>query len=335
MLLLDVPAIQSMIHAIGLNTFFLDLIQQLETDFKHWNDFKKSPRHAIHYSHGVIELMPCSDDELYSFKFVNGHPQNTKENKLSVTAIGLLAEVKDGYPIMISEMTLLTAIRTAAVAALGAKYLARKNSISLAMIGTGAQSEFQTMAMKSVLPIDTIFIYDKDPLAMQKYSENLDMVFNKITQCTSANEAVSQADIIITATADICNACLFTSHDIKPGTHIHAMGGDSPGKTELDTELLKNSKLIVEYTEQSLVEGEIQQLDARHIYAELWEIISQKKSGRDNDTEITVFDSVGFALEDLSTLKMVYKLAHELNIGKAINLIPDLKNPKNLYSLIR
>ena len=334
MLLLDIPAIQLIIKKLTLETFYLDLIKQLEIDFKDWHQFHKSPRHAIHYNHGVIVLMPCSDEHLYSFKFVNGHPDNTKDNKLSVTAIGLLAEVRDGYPIMISEMTLLTAIRTAAVAALGAKYLARKNSTTLSIIGTGAQSEFQAMAIRSILPIEEIYIYDKDNKAMDKFSRNLSTNFKHIHKCSSAKKAVSDADIIVTATASIENACLFEECDIKPGTHIHAMGGDSPGKTELSKHILKKGKLIVEYTEQSMKEGEIQQLDASHIYAELWEIITNNKPARESDTEITIFDSVGFAIEDLSTLKMVYKLAQELNAGETINLIPTLENPKNLYSLI-
>lgn len=335
MLLLDIPAIQLIIKKLTLNTFYLDLIKQLELDFKDWHQFHKSPRHAIHYNHGVIELMPCSDENLYSFKFVNGHPENTKENKLSVTAIGLLAEVKDGYPIMISEMTLLTAIRTAAVAALGAKYLARENSKTLAIIGTGAQSEFQAMAIKSIYPIEEIYIYDKDNNAMDKFIKNLSRNFSHIHNCDNVKQAVANADIIITATASVKNACLFEASDIRPGTHIHAMGGDSPGKTELPESILKQSKLIVEYTEQSLKEGEIQQLDASHIDAELWEVITENKLARNNGKEITIFDSVGFAIEDLSTLKMVYKLAKKFNIGESVKLIPELDNPKNLYDLIK
>jgi ornithine cyclodeaminase len=86
--------------------------------------------------------------------------------------------------------------------------------------------------------------------------------------------------------------------------------------------------LIVEYAKQSLPEGEIQRLDASHIYAERWEFITENKPARENNTEITVFDSVGFALEDLSTLKMVYKFSRDLNIGKEVDLKPNLKNQK-------
>jgi len=335
MRMLDIPAIQSMIHSIGLASFYQRLITQLEEDFKNWNNFYKSPRHAIHYKHGVIELMPCSNDELYSFKYVNGHPCNTKKNKLSVVAMGLLASVDTGYPLMITEMTLLTAIRTAAVAALGAKYLAKKNANSLAIIGCGAQSEFQAKAMQAVYSISHVNIYDIDASAMRKFSNNLSADFSKIKCCNSATQAISDAEIIITATADNKNATLFTESKVPSGTHIHAMGGDGPGKTELGISLLKQSKLIVEFSPQSLVEGEVQQLDASHIHAELWQVIKGEKPSRENDEEITIFDSVGFAIEDYSILKLVYEISEELKLGTEVNLIPDIDNPKNLYGLLR
>ncbi len=335
MLILDVSDIQAMLHKLGLQNFNLQLIDQLEEDFLHWHTFNKSPRYATHFDHGVIELMPCSNQQLYSFKYVNGHPSNTSSGKLCVAAMGLLADVSTGYPLMISEMTLLTAVRTAAITALGARYLARNDSKVLAIIGCGAQSEFQAMAVMSLFNLSEVRIFDIDHAAMNKFSINLSGEFKKIIECHSVIEAIKDADIIITATAARKAVCLFNTQDVKAGTHIHAMGGDCPGKTELPGELLKQAKLVVEFTEQSLIEGEIQQLDASHIYAELWEIISKHKAGRENINEITIMDSVGFALEDFSTLKLVHKLAEELKLGKEIEFIPELDDPKNLYSLVR
>lgn len=335
MRVLEISDIQQLIHHTGLDSFYQQLIEQLKSDFSRWPEFIKTPRHATHFPHGVIELMPCSDKSLYSFKFVNGHPMNTQNNNLCVAALGVLAKVDTGYPFLLSEMTLLTALRTAAVGALGAEYLARKNSHVLCIIGTGAQSEFQAQAMRSVYNITEIRIFDTDPQAMKKFMSNLDSTDMKISPCESSKQAVTDADIIITATATKSTMCLFNPSDIAPGTHIHAMGGDCPGKTELDTNLLKNSKIVVEFTEQSLIEGEIQQLDSSHIHAELWEIINQSKVARENNNEITIFDSVGFALEDFSTLILVNKLAEEYGLGKDIDLIPDLSNPKDLYSLLK
>ncbi len=335
MLVLDVPDMQNLFRKAGLTALNQQLIQQLEDDFRHWHQFIKSPRHATHYEHGVIELMPCSDQQLYSFKYVNGHPNNTQQGKLCVAAMGALADVSTGYPLMICEMTLLTALRTAAVAALSAKYLARPDSTVLSIIGCGAQSEFQAMAIQSIFGIDELRIYDTDRQAMLKFSENVQDQCSKIIPCASIKQAVKPADIIITATAAKQAVELFTLQDIKPGAHIHAMGGDCPGKTELGKDLLSHSKLVVEYREQSLLEGEIQQLDESSVYAELWQIISEEKNGRESNDEITIMDSVGFALEDFSTLKLIYKLAKELKLGKQIELIPELDNPKDLYSMIR
>jgi len=334
MRVLDIPTIQSIIKTIGLVEFYQRLIMQLEQDFMNWHKFYKSPRHAIHYDHGVIELMPCSDDEFYSFKYVNGHPCNTENDHLCVVAMGMLADVKSGYPLILSEMTILTAIRTAAVAAMGAKLLARRKSKKLAIIGCGAQSEFQVKAMQSVFPITHINAFDIDVTAMHKFHKNLSTDFNQINCCNSAVEAISDADIIITATAANKHDTLFTEKYIAKGTHIHAMGGYSPGKTELGISLLKHSKLIVEFSPQSLLEGEIQQLNESHIHAELWQILKGEKKARENDNEITIFDSVGFAVEDYSVLKLIYEFSTELNLGTNIDLIPDLDNPKDLYSLI-
>ena len=102
------------------------MLGTLEKDFGRWHEFLLSPRHATHYPHGVIELMPCADQQFYDFKYVNGHPGNPLIGRLSVVAIGLLSDVVSGYPLMISEMTLLVAFRTAATDVLAVKYLARE-----------------------------------------------------------------------------------------------------------------------------------------------------------------------------------------------------------------
>ena len=114
---------------------------------KRWELFDKTPRLASHSAEGVIELMPTSDGEVYGFKYVNGHPRNTKDGLQTVTAFGLLADVANGYPVLLSEMTLFTALRTAATSAVAAKFLAPKGARTMAMIGNRAQSEFESLAI--------------------------------------------------------------------------------------------------------------------------------------------------------------------------------------------
>jgi ornithine cyclodeaminase len=142
---------------------------------------------------------------------------------------------------------------------------------------------------------------------------------------------VLHANIVITATAAKGWQSLFAAEDISAGTHIHAMGGNCPGKTELSAEFLNQTKLVVEYKPQSLVEGKVQQCAANLIHAELWDLVCKNKPGRQNNREITLFDSVGFALEDYSMLRVAYELAKDYQLGTALPLIPELTDPKNLF----
>ncbi|MGZ8187017.1 MAG: ornithine cyclodeaminase [Methylobacter sp.] len=334
MKILTVTDILKLIQIIGLKNFFKRVIAALEEDFGRWNEFILSPRHVTHYPYGVIELMPCADQQHYTFKYVNGHPGNTLKGKLTIVAIGLLSDAGSGYPLMISEMTLLTAFRTAATGVLAAKYLAREGIKSLAIIGTGAQSEFQVCGFAGFYPLKEVRFFDADPQAMIKFSRNLSRQKYTLIPCDSITEAVRNADIVITATAAKRRQSLFEIEDISSGTHIHAMGGDCPGKTELSGEFLNHVKLVVEYKPQSLVEGEVQQGPADLIYAELWELVCKNKPGRQNNEEITLFDSVGFAVEDFSILRVVYELAKEYQLGTELTLIPELNDPKNLFGLL-
>lgn len=330
---ITVSDIQKLIQKISIEKFFEEFIVALEKEFTRWSAFQKSPRHAVHLDQGVIELMPICDDEFYTFKFVNGHPNNAYLKKQTVVAVGLLAETKTGYPLMISEMTLLTALRTAATSALAAKYLARKNATAFGIIGTGAQSEFQTLAFQSLFNIQTVKYFDIDQNAMEKFSHNLRKYHLKLIACADGKSVVENVDIITTATANKKQTKILDVSLIKSGLHINGIGGDCPGKTELDKNILSRAKIVVEYLSQTKSEGEIQQSDAS-IYAELWELVCGIKKGRESDSEITLFDSVGFALEDFAILKFIYELNLKNNIGSEMDLIPDLKDFKNLFSLM-
>jgi len=334
MKILTVADIQELIQVIGLENFFKRVITALEEDFGRWSEFILSPRHGTYYPDGVIELMPCADRQHYAFKYVNGYPGNPLKGKLNVVAIGVLSDADSGYPLMISEMTLLTAFRTAATGVLAAKYLAREEAKTLAIIGTGAQAEFQVLAFAVFFPLEEVRFFDTDPQAMVKFSRNLAEQKIRLIPCDTIVEAVRDADIVITATAAKKRQSLFEIEDIAPGAYILAMGGDSPGKTELSAEFLKQVRLVVEYKPQSLVEGEVQQCSAGLIYAELWELVCKNKLGRRNNREITLFDSVGFALEDYSILRVVYELAKEYQLGTESDLIPELNDPKNLFGLL-
>ncbi len=318
----------------GLENFLHELIERLKLNFSRWQEFRKTPRLATYYPQGVIELMPISDDQYYSFKYVNGHPENHRQKKLTVAALGLLAETASGYPVLISEMTLLTALRTAATAALASLYLAKPKPAVLAIIGTGAQAEFQILAHRFALNITKVRYYDQDPAAMAKFNRNLSEYDLELFAAGSAATAVTGADIVTTTTAGKHKAPILENHWILPGMHINAIGGCSPGETELDPQILTRGKIVVEFLPQTQREGEIQSLNDPNIYAELWEIVSGKKPGRQNKDDIFIFDSVGFALEDYTILRYIHDLSTEYKTGKTLDLLPHLSDPKDLFSLL-
>lgn len=338
MRVLSVQDMSKIVQKHGFDNFVKDLVQYTKEDFVRWNKFDKSPRYAAHVPGGVLELMPTADDKLFTYKCVNGHPGNPFDGKQTVVATGQLNEIKYGYPLLISEMTLLTALRTAAATVLATDYLARKDSKTLALIGTGAQSEFQTLAHKLIRPIETVKYYDTDPKAMVKYANNMKNSGLNLQPCESAKEACEGADIIVVCTACKLHAIVIENDWIKEGVHINGLGGDCPGKTELDMKILFRGKVVVEYKEQSMIEGEIQNLSPQEVkevlHAEVWEIISGNKTGRESDKEITIYDSVGFAIEDFSALRLVLDLAEKYNIGSDMDMIPPIKDPKNLYSVL-
>lgn len=277
--------------------------------------------------------MPTSDGEMYGFKYVNGHPKNTKEGLQTVTAFGLLADVDTGYPKLLSEMTLLTALRTAASSAMAARHLAPKGARIMAMIGNGAQSEFQCLAFKAICGIDTVRLYDIDPYATARCASNLKRHGLKVVSCTSGQEAMEGAEIITTCTADKQNATILTDNMVGSGVHINAIGGDCPGKTELHRDILLRSEIFVEYPPQTRIEGEIQQLEDDHPVTELWEVISGKAKGRTDAKQITLFDSVGFAIEDFSALRYVLTAIKGTPWFSNLDMVADPDDPRDLFGM--
>jgi len=337
---IGVSRVRELLARRGIARFIEELVTEIEADFLRWDAFEKSPRHATHSSVGVIELMPASDGQLYAFKYVNGHPKNTQAGLLTVTAFGVLADVQTGYPLLLSELTLTTALRTAATSVLAARRKARAGSRVMALIGNGAQGEFQAIAFHHLLGIRELRLYDTDPAATHKLERNLARLRLpglQVVRCASTAAAVEGADIITTATADKRNARILTPGLIVPGVHLNAVGGDCPGKTELHRDILlrPDVRVVVEYEPQSRIEGEIQQVDASYAVTELAAVLAGRVAGRAHDGEVTVFDSVGFALEDFSALRYLRRLHQEERGARPqVDLLPALEDPKDLFGLL-
>ena len=331
----SVANMMRLMHRIGVTEMIRGIATCIEEDFRRWELFDKIPRVASHSLEGVIELMPTSDGEVYGFKYVNGHPKNTRDGLQTVTAFGLLADVHTGYPVLLSEMTLLTALRTAATSALVAKYLAPEGADTMTLIGNGAQSEFQALAMKALCGVTKLRLYDIDGQATAKVMRNLSDQGFELTACETAEAAIEGAQIITTCTADKQYATILTDNMVGAGVHINAIGGDCPGKTELHRDILSRADVFVEYPPQTRIEGEIQQMPEDFPVTEMWQVINGTAPGRRDASQITLFDGVGFATEDFSALRYLRQQLHQTGLYQALDMIADPDDPRDLFGMVQ
>ena len=204
----------------------------------------------------------------------------------------------------------------------------------MAMIGNGAQSEFQSLAMKAIVGIDTVRLYDRDPKATAKCAANLEGTGLTVVRCASPEEAIEGAQILTTCTADKQYATILSDNMVGSGVHINAIGGDCPGKTELAKGILERSDVFVEYPPQTRIEGEIQQMPEDFAVTELWEVINGTKPGRRDARQITLFDGVGFAIEDFSALRYVRDTVRNTPYHQPLDLLADPDDPRDLFGML-
>jgi ornithine cyclodeaminase len=204
----------------------------------------------------------------------------------------------------------------------------------MALIGTGSQAEFQALAFRGVLGIRKLRIWDTDPLAMDKFVRNTEPLGFDIVIAKDASDAACGADIITTCTADKAQAKVLTVDQVPIGVHINAIGGDCPGKTELDPRILLRADVFVEYPPQARIEGEIQQMNADFEVTEIWRVLDGQVQGRISPEQITIFDSVGFAIEDFSALRYLRDTVEDTPYYEELDMIANPVDPKDLYALV-
>jgi len=330
----SVKNVVDLVASVGIEPLLVELATYLEEDFARWAKFEKAPRYASHSKGGVIELMPTSDGERFAFKYVNGHPKNFELGLQTVAAFGVLSDVATGYPVLMSEMTILTALRTAATSALTARKLARPDAQTMALIGLGSQSEFQAYAFKALLDIRKLKVFDIDPAATTKFARNMAQSGIEVEIAKSAEEAVAKVDIITTVTADKRQATILSDNMVGAGIHLNAVGGDCPGKTELQAAIVKRASVFVEFEPQTRIEGEIQQMPADFPVTEFWKVITGEHPGRQSRDEVTLFDSVGFAMEDFSVLRFVADRIEGTAFYSDIDIITAPTDPRDVFGLL-
>jgi len=258
---------------------------------------------------GDLRAMPAAITGAAGMKWVNAHPQNPTRNLPTVMAVLIYNDPSTGYPLAVMDATDITAYRTGATAAIAAKYLARKDSTILGIVGAGRQAYTQLMAHAELFKMKLVKVYDYSEIAVQRFISS----FPKHNiKSTSLEEAVA-SDILSTLTPSLHP--FIRKEWVKAGTHINAVGADAPGKQELDPNILIDSVVVVDNLEQAANGGEInvpirkKLYSVDKVYATLDQIIIGNRPCRVHTETISVFDSTGLAIEDIAVAKLVYEKA--------------------------
>ena len=269
--------------------------------------------------HGDFRAMPAYIDGSAGIKWVSAYPNNRKYNLPSVLATIILCDPKTSYPLAIMDGTYITRMRTGAAGGVAVAYLARKGSSVIGLIGAGKQAETQLLAISEVLPgIEEVKVFDQSEDTSRRYARGMATKLNVKIYPVKTVEAAAEADIVVTTTPS--RKPIVKKQHIRPGTHINAIGADAPGKQELEADLLSGAKIVIDEIEQACHSGEINvplsqgQLKIEDIYGTLGEIVAGMKQGRENDKEITIFDSTGLAIQDMVCAKLVYEKARKKKV---------------------
>lgn len=275
---------------------------------------------------GDLRTMPSfmETEDIAGVKIVNVHPDNREKRLPTVMAVVVLNSTETGVPLAVMDGSYLTDMRTGAAGGVAAKYLARKDSKVVGMVGLGDQARTQLLALSEVMDIEEVKITCRKPGSCDVFEKEMQPILNcDFTRKDSIRE-VCDCDILVTTTP--VRSPIVMSEWVSEGTHINAIGADAMGKQELDPSLLKRSKVVVDDIVQASHSGEVNVpistgvFSEADIYAELGEVVAGIKPGRDSDEEITIFDSTGLAVQDLVTANMVYEKALEKGIGKKLEL---------------
>ncbi len=311
-----------------------EVIEAVETAFKEkaLGRGQMPPKPYLFYTkhNGDLRTMPAYLEELdiSAVKIVNVHPDNPKKHKLpTVMAIIVLINPKTGAPLAIMGGTYITAMRTGAAGGVAAKHLARKDSRVVGIVGAGAQSRTQLMALNEILKdIEKVKVADRIKTSREKYALEMTRKLGlDIKAVESIKAAVEGSDVVVTTTP--ARVPIIKTEWVENGCHINAMGADAPEKEELDPELLKRAKVVVDDWEQASHTGEINVplkrgiISKENIFGEIGEVVAGLKPGRASVDEITIFDSTGLAVQDAVTAQLAYKKALEKKNGQFIELL--------------
>lgn len=268
---------------------------------------------------GDFRAMPAYVDGAAGMKWVSVYPDNWRQSLPSIVATIILCDPSTGYPLAVMDATYITNIRTGAAGGVAVKYLARKDSTIIGFVGAGIQAKTQLLAIIEVLPqIKEVKVFDLNRDISQKYVDEMMAKLGINIHPVETIQDATEADIVVTTTPS--RKPVVKKQYIKPGTHINAIGADAKGKQELEADLLRSSKIIVDDIEQASHSGEINVplsggiMKIEDIYGTLGEVVANVKKGREDNEEITIFDSTGLAIEDVACAKIVYEKAKKRGV---------------------
>ena len=315
-LLLDRNAIKTLIR-------MSDVINVVEEAFRMCGEGKgKMPAKTyLSVEHGDFRAMPAALPGCAGVKWVNVHPRNPSLGLPSIMAILIYNDPETGYPLAIMDATEITAYRTGAAAAIASKYLARRDSHTIGIIGAGFQAHTQILAHAELFSSISINVFDVSKAAVDRLMHSLPQF--PIRNC-SIQEAVA-SDIVCTLTPS--RSPIIKKEWIAAGTHINAVGADAPGKQELDPSILKEAVVVVDDLKQASTSGEINVpiqkgiYSIREVYGTLAELVVGKKKARTDNRLITVFDSTGIAVEDIAVAKLLFEKAQQVSGYPSIDLV--------------
>ena len=270
---------------------------------------------------GDLRTMPAylEEQDITGVKIVNVHPDNPKSGLPTVMALVILNSTQTGAPLAIMDGTYLTDMRTGAAGGVAVKHLARRNSKTVGFVGTGNQARTQLLAINEIIDIHEIKATSTTEKQTLAFKDDMELITECEITAKKTIKEVCDCDILVTTTPS--REPIVMDEWILEGTHINAIGADAPGKEELDPRILKRARVVVDDIAQASHSGEINVplskglLSEKDIFCELGEVITGKKKARTRDSDITVFDSTGLAIQDVATANMVYMKALEKKIG--------------------
>ena len=280
---------------------------------------------------GDLRAMPTflEDLDISAVKIVTVHPDNPIKNDIpTVRAVITLIDPTTGAPIAIMGGTTITDMRTGAAGSIAAKYLAKNDSKTIGLVGAGAQARTQLMALLEVYKKLEVRVWSRTEETKKNFVTETQQAYGNFIQvipAASIRKAVEGADIVVTATPS--RKPLVMNDMVSAGMHINCIGADAVGKEELDPNILKRAKIVVDDWEQASHSGEINVPLSRgiitkdNIWAEIGEIVAGLKPGRQRQDEITVFTSTGLAVQDAVTAKIAYSKALAAKVGRFIKLV--------------